>query len=292
MASEGVSFFQTSFFQQPHQAARDMDSDDFAQIAARYYEPLYKFALSLTRAEADACDLVQQTFYVWAAKGYQLRDHSKVKSWLFTTLHRAFLAARHRHTRFPHHGLEEVPMEDLPAYSPDFANAADSSQVRSALAKVDVVYQAAVALFYLEDCSYHDIAEILEVPLGTVKSRIARGIVQLRQLLGVAAPERSSRTVARPVNGKRAECDRLADCVGSPGSTEEDDQNCGHQECCADEAPSEDAGAEMTLGVGEPMADHPDREHAPESPRTVEHVCDGGLAVERDEGNKHEGLKS
>ena len=53
----------------------------------------------------------------------------------------------------------------------------------SALAKVDEVYQAAVALFYLEDCSYKDIAAILEVPIGTVKSRIARGIGQLREIL-------------------------------------------------------------------------------------------------------------
>src|SRR5262249_40874981 len=106
-----------------------MDSNDFEQIVALHYESLYKFALSLARAEADARDLTQQTFYVWAAKGHQLRDRSKVKAWLFTTLHRAFLGARQRYTRFPHHGLEEVHLEDLPACSPDFANAIDGSQV-------------------------------------------------------------------------------------------------------------------------------------------------------------------
>jgi RNA polymerase sigma-70 factor (ECF subfamily) len=47
------------------------------------------------------------------------------------------------------------------------------------------VYQAAVALFYLEDYAYKEIAEILNVPLGTVKSRIARGIAQLQKLLAV-----------------------------------------------------------------------------------------------------------
>jgi len=182
-----------------------MDSDDFAQIVARHYESLYKFALSLTRAEADACDLTQQTFYVWASKGHQLRDQSKVKAWLFTTLHRAFLATRQRHTRFPHHGLDEVPVEDLPASSPNLANAVDSSQVLSALSKVDEVYQAAVALFYLEDCSYQEIAEILEVPLGTVKSRIARGILQLRQILGVPAPERASAADPEPDQSKPTE---------------------------------------------------------------------------------------
>lgn len=157
-------------------------ADQFETIVCEHYEPLFRFAMSLTRVESDARDLTQQTFYVWATKGHQLRDISKVKTWLFTTLHRTFLAARRRQIRFPHHDLEEV-VEQLPVLSPEPANQADCSQVLSALAKVDEVYQAAVALFYLEDCPYKDIAAILEVPIGTVKSRIARGIVQLREIL-------------------------------------------------------------------------------------------------------------
>jgi RNA polymerase sigma-70 factor (ECF subfamily) len=157
-----------------------MNPDDFDQIVAQHYESLYKFAVSLTRAEADARDLTQQTFYVWASKGYQLRDQSKAKSWLFTTLHRAFLATRLRYSRFPQQGLDDIPIDDLPSSSPDLANIVDSPQVLSALEKVDGVYQAAVSLFYLEDCSYREISEILQVPVGTVKSRIARGIGQLR----------------------------------------------------------------------------------------------------------------
>ena len=160
-----------------------MSSDEqFEAIVCEHYEPLFRFALSLTREESDARDLTQQTFYVWATKGHQLRDISKVKTWLFTTLHRAFLETRRRRTRFPHYNLDEVS-EQLPAFSPDLANRVDAAQVLPALARVDHVFQAAVALFYLEDCSYQDIADILEVPLGTVKSRIARGIAQLREIL-------------------------------------------------------------------------------------------------------------
>ena len=175
-----------------------MDADDFAQIVARHYEALYRFALSLTRAEEDARDLTQQTFYVWAKKGHQLRDPSKAKAWLFTTLHRAFLGTRERENRFSSYGFDETVVESLPAPSPDYANVADSPQVLSALGKVDAVYQAAVALFYLQDCSYQEIAEILEVPVGTIKSRIARGIAQLRVLLGVSAANRPERKVTRP----------------------------------------------------------------------------------------------
>jgi RNA polymerase sigma-70 factor (ECF subfamily) len=149
---------------------------------AQYYEPLYQFAFSLTRTEADACDLTQQTFYVWATKGHQLRDKTKVKTWLFTTLHRGFLESRRRQTRFPHYELSEVPLE-LPEMPSLLVNELDSRQVLQALSQVDEVYQAPVALFYLEDCSYKDVAEILDVPIGTVKSRMARGIAQLQKIL-------------------------------------------------------------------------------------------------------------
>ncbi len=178
---------------------RNMVSDEFEELAAQHYEALYKFAFSLTGAEADASDLTQQTFYVWATKGHQLRERSKVKTWLFTTLHRIFLEARRRQTRFPHRGLHEFAPEDLPASSPPSDDHLDSAQVLRALAQVDEVYQGAVALFYLEDCSYREIAEILEVAQGTVKSRIARGITQLRHLMGCSTSTRHGQP-ANPVN--------------------------------------------------------------------------------------------
>ena len=151
-------------------------------IVREHYEPLFRFAMTLTRVESDARDLTQQTFYVWATKGHQLRDISKVKTWLFTTLNRAFLTGQRRQIRFPHHNLEDASQE-LPALSPELIDHADCSQVLPALAKVDAVYQTPVALYYLEDCSYKDIAAVLDVPIGTVKSRIARGIAQLRELI-------------------------------------------------------------------------------------------------------------
>src|SRR5215471_12846683 len=158
------------------------DNAEFESLVAGYYGSLYQFAYSLTHVEADACDLTQETFYIWATKGHQLRDKSKVKTWLFTTLHREFLESRRKQTRFPHYELSLVDNE-LPPVSPVRVNQLDSPQVVQALAQVDPVYQAPVALFYLEDCSYKEIADILEVPMGTVKSRIARGLGQLQKSL-------------------------------------------------------------------------------------------------------------
>jgi len=155
---------------------------DFERLVAQYYEPLYQFAFSLTRSEAEACDLTQQTFYVWATKGHQLREITKVKTWLFTTLHRQFLESRRRTTRFPHQDLESAE-RDLPSVASEISRHLDAAQALAALAQVDAVYQAPVALFYLQDFSYQEIATVLEVPMGTVKSRISRGIGQLQKLM-------------------------------------------------------------------------------------------------------------
>jgi RNA polymerase sigma-70 factor, ECF subfamily len=157
-------------------------TEQFEAIVSEYYEPLFRFAVSLTRSESDALDLTQHTFQTWATKGHQLRDITKVKAWLYTTLHREFLHARRAQSRFALQDLDEVT-DQLPAASPSPSDWVDSLQVLPALAKVDETFQAAVALYYLEDYAYKDIAVILGVPVGTVKSRIARGIAQLQELL-------------------------------------------------------------------------------------------------------------
>jgi RNA polymerase sigma factor (sigma-70 family) len=159
-----------------------MSEDNFEQIVSLHYEPLYRFAISLTQAEADAQDLTQQTFYTWATKGHQLRDFSKVKTWLFTTLYRSFLQRRRRQTRFPHVELTDTD-SDLPVITEDATDRLDSSEVLRALSQVSEIYQAVVSLFYLEDYSYEEIAQILQIPVGTVKSRMSRGILELRRIV-------------------------------------------------------------------------------------------------------------
>ena len=163
------------------------DEIGFDSLVERFYAPLYQFAFSLTRTEADACDLTQQTFYIWATKGHQLRDGSKVKTWLFTTLHREFLNMRRKVVRFPHFELSEMEPE-LPAISPAMVNSMDSTRVVELLGQVPEPYQAPLALFYLEDYSYREISEILAVPLGTVQSRISRGMGQLQKLILEGSP--------------------------------------------------------------------------------------------------------
>ena len=168
---------------------------DFDELVAEHYGALYRFAMSLARTESDAGDLVQETFLAWAAKGSQLRDRSKAKSWLFTTLHREHLQRQRRIARFPEVEVGEVEPE-LPPVEPRLVERLDASAALELLGRVEEPFRGAVALFYLEDYSHPEIAEILGAPLGTVKSRIARGLNQLKQLLlaeGKAGPAKEGR---------------------------------------------------------------------------------------------------
>jgi RNA polymerase sigma-70 factor (ECF subfamily) len=158
-----------------------MNEADFQQLVDRQYAPLYRFALSLAKSEADAADLTQQTFFLWASKGDQLRDRSKAKSWLFTTLYREFLN-RHRHeVRFPKVELHDAP-EEAVSIMPNM-DAFDAVSVAKALREVEEPFRAALTLFYLEQFSYQEIADVLGVPIGTVMSRLSRGKAQLRERL-------------------------------------------------------------------------------------------------------------
>jgi RNA polymerase sigma factor (sigma-70 family) len=160
---------------------------DFEALVEQHYRRMYQFAYNLTQDEAEAYDLTQQTFLKWARKGHQLRDPSKVKTWLFTTLHREFLQARRNDARFPHHELDKVERE-LPAILPTTVDQLDAATVVASLAQVSERFRAPLALFYLDDHSYKEIAEILDVPVGTVQSRIARGKSQLYKILTDNSP--------------------------------------------------------------------------------------------------------
>jgi RNA polymerase sigma-70 factor (ECF subfamily) len=170
---------------------------DFEQMVSQHYESLYRFALSLAGTETDACDLTQQTFYIWATKGGQLRERGKARSWLFTTLHRNFLTGRRRAVRFPHVELSDAH-DDLPAIPAETVDRLDSALVLECLRQVQEPYRAALSLFYLEDYSYKEIAHILEIPLGTVRSRISRGVRQLQQSIVESAGTATCRAMPEP----------------------------------------------------------------------------------------------
>lgn len=157
-----------------------MNNEAFKQLVDAHYAPLYRFALSLARNGSDAGDLVQQTFFIWATKGHGLRELSKAKSWLFTTLYREFLRGRRRDARSS--SIEDLPAgeREPTAEGVDQVSRLDAAAVMAALQTVDETFRAPLTLFYIEDMSYQEIADALEVPIGTVMSRLSRGKSQLR----------------------------------------------------------------------------------------------------------------
>ena len=158
------------------------DEKTFEEAVSAYYEPLYRFALGLSRSEADAADLTQRAFEKFAEKAETLRDKAKTKTWLFTTLYRDFLQQKRHSTKFPEAELDES-IDSTIVVLPRGDVATDANAALAALNQLEEPFRSTLVLFYLQDLSYREIAEILDVPIGTVMSRLARGKEMLRALM-------------------------------------------------------------------------------------------------------------
>lgn len=154
---------------------------EFEELVDAHYQALFRFGMSLSRNAETAADLVQETFCIWAAKGGQLRDRSKAKTWLFTTLHREFLSQRRRASKFSDEPIDEEAAGAVAGSQEDAERQMDGQRALELLGALDETYRAPLALFYLQQHSYKEIAEILDVPIGTVMSRLSRGKEMLRR---------------------------------------------------------------------------------------------------------------
>ena len=151
----------------------------FEEAVNAYYEPLFRFALGLSRSEADAADLTQRAFERFAEKSSALRDKARTKTWLFTTLYRDFLQQKRHAIRFPESELDET-IDATIVELPRADVMTDANSAVAALQAMEEPFRSALILFFLQEHSYREIAEILDVPIGTVMSRISRGKEMLR----------------------------------------------------------------------------------------------------------------
>jgi RNA polymerase sigma-70 factor (ECF subfamily) len=155
------------------------------ELVDQHYVPLYRYAFRLSGSAADAEDLTQDAFCQAQLKLQQLRDPHRAKAWLFSILRNAYLhRARdaRRQTTVPLDYVGELA-ERSPEPLPEF----DSQRLQEVLNELPEDFRTPLILFYFEEFSYRDIAEQMEVPMGTVMSRLARAKAHLRARLLPAA---------------------------------------------------------------------------------------------------------
>jgi RNA polymerase sigma-70 factor, ECF subfamily len=173
------------------------DQARFAELAMPYMSALYSAALRMTRNPSDAEDLVQET-YLRAYRGFGgFKDGTNLKAWLYKILTNTFINTYRAKKRRPEQtelddvedfylykrlgGLEAVDADQTPENI--VLDQIPESIVKEALEDLPEQFRMAVLLADVEGFSYKEIAEIMDVPIGTVMSRLHRGRKQLQKRL-------------------------------------------------------------------------------------------------------------
>ncbi len=151
------------------------------QLVEAHHAAVYRYAYRLVGSVADAEDLTQQAFLIAQQKVQQLRDPEKADRWLFAVLRSCFLKNRRR--RRPSTAANLDMDMDLVAIEPPENSEVDRELLHMALQDLPDQQRLILAMFYFDELSYKEIAGELEVPIGTVMSRLARAKSRLREQL-------------------------------------------------------------------------------------------------------------
>jgi len=180
------------------------DQTEFADLAMPFMSGLYAAALRMTRNPSDAEDLVQET-YLRAYRGFPgFKAGTNLKAWLYKILTNTFINTYRAKQRRPQQetlddvedfylyrrigGLEAVAAEQGP--EAEVLDSIPDASIKEALEDLPEQFRMAVMLADVEGFSYKEIAEIMDVPIGTVMSRLHRGRKQLQARLWDLATER------------------------------------------------------------------------------------------------------
>jgi RNA polymerase sigma-70 factor (ECF subfamily) len=167
---------------------------DLATLIADHHAVVYRYACRLCGCPTEAEDLTQQTFLIAQQKLGQLREGGSARGWLLSIVRSCFLKsirkARPLTSTAADFDLEHVP--DAKAA----VSAIDQEELAQALAELPDEFRLVLLMFYFENLSYQSIAQELDVPIGTVMSRLSRGKSHLRRRL--AEPPVAARSPHRP----------------------------------------------------------------------------------------------
>lgn len=145
------------------------NSEELTRFVDEYYQLLFRYAYRLSGDRAEAEDLTQQTYLIAQKKLSQLRDARSGRSWLCTILRNLFLKKVSRKNEPVSLGANfEVASDD--SAMPELT----SSELQTALDDLPEDFRVPLLMFYFEEQSYKEISHELEIPLGTVMSRLAR----------------------------------------------------------------------------------------------------------------------
>ncbi len=159
----------------------DKGSSDriLSELIEQHYEFLYRYAFRLTGCVVDAEDLTQQTYLAVQTKLHQLREHSRARAWLCAIIRNAHFKSRRGQVR-RFQSLEQIP-EPFDISRDNLT--IDGEKLQKALNEIPDEFRIPLILFYFDEFSYKEIAEQMEVPIGTIMSRLARGKDYLRSRL-------------------------------------------------------------------------------------------------------------
>lgn len=166
---------------------RNGDAAAFGVLVARHQDRVFNVCLRLSGQEADALDLTQTVFMKAYGQLAKFDGRAQFSTWIYRIAVNTALSGLRDKKRRRRVVTSDAALAEQPAGDPPPGAALDAEErrqsVAAALAKLDEAFRAAVVLKDIEQLDYQAIAEILQVPLGTVKSRIARGRQMLRELL-------------------------------------------------------------------------------------------------------------
>ncbi|HEX5447193.1 MAG TPA: sigma-70 family RNA polymerase sigma factor [Pirellulales bacterium] len=171
---------------------------EIAQLVADHHAAVFRYAYRLTGATCDAEDLTQQAFLAAHVNLDQLREPEHSRGWLFAILRSCYLRSCRQRRPIAAVNLD-LDMNTVPAESPDEL-LVEADELQRAIDELPDEFKLVVLMFYFEGCSYREIAEKLEVPTGTVMSRLSRAKARLRaRLFGAEVYE----APASPVAGEK-----------------------------------------------------------------------------------------
>jgi RNA polymerase sigma-70 factor, ECF subfamily len=161
------------------------------RLVADHHAAVYRYAYRLTGSVHDAEDLTQQVFLVAQGRLEQLRDPANARGWLIAILRNRFLKEAQRPEAVPATTVG-VDLDGFPAEIPS-GEEIDRERLQEALSELPAEFRVVLLMFYFEDRSYREIAGELQLPIGTVMSRLARAKNHLRTRLFRQEPSSDGR---------------------------------------------------------------------------------------------------